>query len=70
MSCSQQINSGTESFREFNLKHSEIAHVLLMDRHDVDVMKNHIITLLTLQNHTTTFCLFVAIQLVENFYKI
>ena len=69
MSCSQQISSGTKSYREFK-KRSKNAHVLLMDSQDVDVMTNHIITLLTLQNHTTTFCLVVAIQLVESFYKI
>ena len=51
-------------------KRSKNAHVVLMDSQDVDVMTNHIITLLTLQNHTTSFCLVVAIQLVESFYKI
>ena len=51
-------------------KRSENAHALLMDSQDVDVMTNHIIMLLTLQNHTTTFCLVVAIQSVESFYKI
>ena len=70
MSCSQQISSGTESYREFNLKTLKNAHVLLMDSQDVDVMTNHIITLLTLQSHAATFCLVVAIQLVESFYKI
>ena len=51
-------------------KRSMNAHVFLMDSQDVDVMTNHIITLLTLQNHSTTFCLVVAIQLVESFNKI
>ena len=71
MSFSQHISSGTESYREFNFKkRSKNAHVLLMDSQDVEMMTNNIITLLTLQNHTITFCLVVAIQLVESFYKI
>ena len=68
MCCSQQINSGTESSTE-NAKRMLVSY--WMDCQDVDVMTNHIITLINnTKPHKPQFCLVVAIQLFESFYKI
>ena len=70
MYCSQQINSGTESYRELrNTQRMLMSY--WMDWQDVDVMTNHIITLINIRKpHKAHFCLVIAIQLVESFYKI
>ena len=63
--CSQQINSGTESYRELR-KAQRMLMSYWMDCQKVDVMTDHIITLINITKpHKPHFCLVVAIQLVE-----